>query len=72
MVIKKSKDFKKKSLNVINKLLPKFDQVVVEGKPNTASNAIAVANYISRNYHLPVYYIVFHGQGDDPTDLLLP
>jgi CDP-glycerol glycerophosphotransferase (TagB/SpsB family) len=57
-------------LSYINKLLPKFNRVIVEGYPNTESSAISVANYICKHYDLPVYYVVSNRQKDDPNSLL--
>jgi CDP-glycerol glycerophosphotransferase (TagB/SpsB family) len=59
-------------LSYINKVLPKFKRVVVEGFPNAESSAISVANYISRNYDIPVYFAVSNREADNPDGLLAP
>jgi CDP-glycerol glycerophosphotransferase (TagB/SpsB family) len=57
-------------LTFLNKLLPKYDQVIIEGVPNIEGNAIAVANYIADNYSIPVYFVVNKNSFDDPSGLL--
>src|SRR5699024_12643718 len=59
-------------LSYINVLFPKFNQVIVEGGPNIESNAIAVANYISQHYDIPVFYVISNKKNDDPRKLLSP
>lgn len=62
----------KSIIGYINKWLPKFNWVLVQGSPNTASNAIEVANYIQNNYDLSVYFVVNKAKKDRPNNLLIP
>jgi hypothetical protein len=69
---KKLKKLLSKVASYMNKLLPKYNQVLIHGYPNTESSAIAVANYISLHYSLPVYYVTYHEGKADPLKLLSP
>lgn len=46
----------RKVLTLLNKLLPKFNHVIVQGFPDGESSAVEVANYLSEHYSLPVYF----------------
>lgn len=43
-------------LTLINKILPKFDQVMLHGNSNLDDNTIAIAKYIVENYKIKVYF----------------
>jgi len=62
----------RKILSKINKLFPKFEQVIVISFPNIEGSAIEVANYISKHYEMEVYYVVAKEQKSDPSGLLQP
>jgi CDP-glycerol glycerophosphotransferase (TagB/SpsB family) len=47
-----------KTIIILNKILPKFNRVLVQDNFKGASNAIETANYISRHYDYPVFYVV--------------
>jgi CDP-glycerol glycerophosphotransferase (TagB/SpsB family) len=66
------KEIIRKSLNGINRLLPKFNRILIVGAPNADSQAIAVANYISQHYKLPIIYSISNTFKDDPHNLLAP
>jgi CDP-glycerol glycerophosphotransferase len=61
-----------KFLSALNKMLPKFERVLIIGFPNVESSAVATANYIVSHYEIPVSYVISHKQKDDPKGLLLP
>lgn len=48
----------RKILTFLNKLLPKYNHVIIQGFPIGESSAIEVANYISVNFKTPVYYAI--------------
>src|SRR5690606_34113228 len=54
----------------LNRLFPKFKQVIVQGFPNTESGAIQVANYIAENYEMQVIFAISKYNNDDPKKLL--
>jgi len=53
-----------------NTLIPKRKQVLIEGFPDIEGSAIEVANYINRNYDIPVYYVIDHVSEGNPGNLL--
>ncbi len=59
-------------LSFLNKLLPKFEGVVIEPFPNSDSNSIELANYLARNYKLNIYFAISSGSDDSPKKLLHP
>ncbi|MEJ5961308.1 CDP-glycerol glycerophosphotransferase family protein [Pedobacter immunditicola] len=61
-----------KFLSALNKMLPKYNRVLIIGFPNVESSAVATANYIASHYDIPVSYVVSKKQKDDPGGLLLP
>src|SRR5699024_10204706 len=44
--------------NLLNKIAPKFQRVLIIGDYNIEYNAVELANYINANYEIPVYFAV--------------
>jgi CDP-glycerol glycerophosphotransferase (TagB/SpsB family) len=62
-----------KLLRFLNNCFPKFNQVVVEGNANVVeANGIEVANYIAKNYKIPVFYISYNSNFEKAKSLLVP
>lgn len=59
-------------LSFLNRLMPKFERVVIEPFPNSDSNSVELANYIARNYKLKIYFAISSGNCDSPKTLLHP
>lgn len=45
-------------LTFINKLLPKYNHIIVQGFPDGESSAVEVANNLSSYYNYPVYFAI--------------
>lgn len=43
-------------IDLLNRTLPKRNRVLVIGNHNVEDNAVGIADYIARNYDIPVYY----------------
>ena len=56
----------------LNKILPKYNQVLVIGSTKVESNAIETANYICANYDIPVYFALAEGYVNHVKKLLNP
>lgn len=61
----------RKLATILNKLLPKYNHVIVQGFPNVESSAVEVANYIVNNYDYPVYFAVSSNSKDFPEEGIL-
>ena len=59
-------------LTFLNKLLPKKDQIIIVGFPNTESGAIQVANSLAKGYKTPVFFVRSSETNDDPAPFLSP
>jgi|GEM_PF-985634 len=66
------KDVALKILDLFNKSLPKINRVVIYEHLMIESNAVEVANYISQQYKIPVYYIVSKKMKPYARDILAP
>lgn len=50
------KKLKVEFYNFINTIIPKKNQVIIDGGQKADANAVELANYIVENYNVPVYY----------------
>ena len=64
--------FREKLYRFLNKILPKFRQVIVIGDSRIETNALELANYISGHVKVPVYYVVTKKFSAAAKSLLLP
>lgn len=58
--------------DILKSLIPKKEQVIIDGGQNADANAIELANYIASHYKLPVYYYMSPFFEPYAKDLLLP
>jgi CDP-glycerol glycerophosphotransferase (TagB/SpsB family) len=56
----------------LNKLVPKLNRVLIVGNESLPSNAVALANYMSDQYDIPVYFAVSNEARPYANELLSP
>jgi CDP-glycerol glycerophosphotransferase (TagB/SpsB family) len=47
----------RKIINILNKILLKKNRVVIQMFPNFEDNGVAIANYLSKHYTIPIYLV---------------
>lgn len=58
--------------DILKSLIPKKEQVIIDGGQKADANAIELANYIATHYNIPVYYYMSPFFEPYAKDLLLP
>ncbi|MDZ7690998.1 MAG: CDP-glycerol glycerophosphotransferase family protein [Balneolaceae bacterium] len=57
-------------LSLLNFIIPKYNQVIIEGSPSAESSAVEIAKQINSSYKLPIYFI--DKGGEQSLGKLLP
>jgi CDP-glycerol glycerophosphotransferase (TagB/SpsB family) len=63
---------KRQIVTGLNKLLPKFNRILIADNKKLACNAVELANYISDQYKIPIYFAVSNGYKLHAKKLLSP